>query len=405
MAFDLNQIRSEFPVLSRQVRGRPLVYLDNAASTLKPLAVIERMDRYYREETSNVHRGAHFLAEQGTMAYEDARTVIAQFMNASSSAEVIFTRGTTESMNLVAHAWGEANLKAGDEIILSEMEHHSNIVPWQIVAKKKGAIIRVIPVDDRGELIFDAYLKLLNSKTKMVSITWCSNVLGTIVPVEKYVEAAHTQGALVTIDAAQAVSNLKTDVIKLGCDFLAFSGHKLFGPYGIGVLYGRRELLEAMSPYQGGGSMIANVSWEETTWAAVPHKFEAGTPSVADAIGLGAAVRYVNQVGLDAISRHEHELLEYATARLRAIPGLRLIGEAPNKCAILSFTMNGAHPSDIGSLVDQMGVAIRTGHHCCQPLMKRFGLPATARASFSMYNSRADVDALAESLVKAKEFF
>ncbi|MEK7356733.1 MAG: cysteine desulfurase, partial [Bdellovibrionota bacterium] len=293
----------------------------------------------------------------------------------------------------------------GDEIVLSEVEHHSNIVPWQIVAKKTGAVIKVIPVTDQGELDFDAYVTLVNRRTKMVSITWCSNVLGTIVPVEKFIEVAHANGALVTIDGAQGVSNQKTDVAAMKCDFFAFSSHKLFGPYGIGALYGRAELLEAMEPYQGGGSMISDVTWEKSTGAAVPHKFEAGTPSIADAIGLGTAIRYVRSLGLDQIQKHEHDLLTYATSKLEAIPGLNVYGKAKRKCAILSFTMEGAHASDIGSIVDQQGIAIRAGHHCCQPLMKRYGIPATARASFSIYNTRSEVDALVESLIKAKEFF
>ncbi|MES2965091.1 MAG: cysteine desulfurase [Bdellovibrionota bacterium] len=405
MAYDVERIRGDFPVLARTIRERPLVYLDNAASTLKPNAVIERMDRYYRFETSNVHRGAHYLAEQGTISYEAAREAVRDFVNAKNSNEIIFTRGTTESINLVAHAWGETNLKPGDEIVLSEVEHHSNIVPWQIVAKKTGAVIKVIPVLENGELDFDSYVKLVGPKTKMVSITWCSNVLGTVVPVEKFIDVAHANGALVTIDGAQGVSNLKTDLQAMKCDFFAFSSHKLFGPYGIGALFGRAELLEEMEPYQGGGSMIADVSWEKTTWAAVPHKFEAGTPSIADAIGLGTAIRYVQSLGLDEIHRHEQDLLTYATRKIESIPGVKIVGKAAQKCAILSFTMEGAHPSDIGSIIDQQGVAIRAGHHCCQPLMKRFGIPATARASFSIYNTRSEVDALVESLIKAKEFF
>lgn len=405
MAYDIERIRADFPVLARTVRERPLVYLDNGASTLKPSVVIERMDRYYRFETSNVHRGAHYLAEQGTISYEAAREAVRDFVGASSANEIVFTRGTTESINLVAHAWGETNLKAGDEIVLSEVEHHSNIVPWQIVAKKAGAVIKVIPVLDNGELDFDAYVKLVGPRTKMVSITWCSNVLGTIVPVEKFADVAHANGALITIDGAQGVSNLKTDVQKMKCDFFAFSSHKLFGPYGVGALFGRTELLEAMEPYQGGGSMISDVTWEKSTWAAVPHKFEAGTPSIADAIGLGTAIRYVQSIGLDEIQKHEQDLLKYATMKIEAVPGVKIYGRAAHKAAILSFTMEGAHASDIGSIVDQQGIAIRAGHHCCQPLMRRFGIAATARASFSIYNTRSEVDALVEALIKAKEFF
>jgi cysteine desulfurase / selenocysteine lyase len=403
--YDIDKIRNDFPILPMEVRGRKLVYLDNAASTLKPVQVIERMDRYYRSETSNVHRGAHYLSEQGTIAFEDARETVRRFIGAGDVNEIIFTRGTTESVNLVANGFGEVFFKEGDEIILSELEHHSNIVPWQMIAEKRGCKILVIPINDQGELIFEEYLKLLSPRTKMVSITWCSNTLGTIVPVEKYIEAAHAVGAKVTIDAAQIVSNRQVDVKKIDCDFLAFSGHKIFGPYGIGVLFGKMELLDAMNPYQGGGSMIAQVTWEKTTWAAVPHKFEAGTPDIAGAVGLAAALRYVMEIGLEPISAYEHGLLEYATSELRTVPGLRLYGEAVDKAAILSFTMEGAHPSDIGALIDQQGVAIRAGHHCCQPLMRRLGIPATARASFSIYNTRQEVEALKESLIKAKEFF
>jgi cysteine desulfurase/selenocysteine lyase len=404
--YNIEKIRSDFPQLGRKVRGRNLVYLDNAASSLKPVTVIERMNRYYREEASNVHRGAHYLSEQGTEAYESARETVRDFVGAEHASEIIFTRGTTESINLVAQAWGETFLKAGDEIILSELEHHSNIVPWQLIAKRKGCMIRVIPINDVGELDFEAYLKILSSKTKMVAITWCSNTLGTIVPVKRFIEAAHKVGAKITIDAAQAAAQFTMDARAIDCDFLAFSGHKVFGPYGIGVLYGKQELLEAMEPYQGGGSMISEVTWEKTTWAAVPHKFEAGTPAISGAIGLEAALTYLkNDVGIQAAAQHEHELLEYATKSLKQIAGLRVIGEAKEKAGILSFTIEGAHPSDIGALIDQQGVAIRAGHHCTQPLMKRLGIPATARASFSIYNTKAEVDILKESLIKAKELF
>ncbi len=402
---DVQKIRSDFPILSREVRGKPLVYLDNGASTLKPNVVIDRMSLYYRNESSNVHRGAHYLAEQGTIAFEAARETVRGFIGARLHEEIIFTRGTTDSVNLVAQAWGEQNLKSGDEIILSELEHHSNIVPWQMIAARKGAVIRVIPIDDRGDLDFDAFKKLLSPKTKMVSILATSNVLGTIVPVKKFIDAAHAQGSLVFIDAAQSVSNQVLDVQAWGCDFLAFSGHKIFGPYGIGVLYGKRGLLEKMEPYQGGGSMISEVTWEKTTWAAVPHKFEAGTPSIADAVGLGAALQYVSNFSFDAIKAHKKELLAYALRVLPEVPGLKIIGSPVEQTAIVSFTMEGAHPSDIGALLDQQGVAIRAGHHCCQPLMRRLGIPATARASFSIYNTLAEIDVLKNSLVKAKEFF
>lgn len=403
--FDLARIRSEFPTLRREVRGRPLIYLDNAASTLKPQPVIDRITRYYENEVSNVHRGAHFLAEQGTIAYEDARERVARYLNASTSSEIVFTRGTTESVNLVAQTYGRAHFAPGDEIVLSELEHHSNIVPWQMIAEEKGCRIRVIPVTDAGEIDFDAFTALLSSKTKMVAISWCSNTLGTITDVARFARAAHSVGAKIFVDAAQAVQHQKTDVQALDCDFLAFSGHKIYGPYGIGVLYGKAELLEAMPPYQGGGSMIAEVTFEKTTYARPPQRFEAGTPAISGAIGLGAAIEYVEALGLENIERHEQTLLASATERLMSIPGLRIIGQAPKKAAILSFVIDGIHPSDIGGLIDQDGVAIRAGHHCTQPLMRRLGVPATARASFSVYNSQQDVEALYRALVKAKEFF
>lgn len=405
MAFNAGQIRLDFPTLQREVRGRRLVYLDNAASTLKPRIVIDRMTRYYENEVSNVHRGAHYLAEQGTIAYEGAREKIASYLNASASAEIVFTRGTTESVNLVAQSYGRKFFRPGDEILLSELEHHSNIVPWQLIAEERGCRIRVIPVTDVGEIDYEAFTQLLSSKTKMVSISWCSNTLGTITDIKKFIVAAHAVGAKVMIDAAQAVQHIKTDVQDLDCDFLAFSGHKLYGPYGIGVLFAKAECLEAMPPYQGGGSMISEVTFEKSTWAAIPQKFEAGTPSISAAIGLGSAIDYVNSLGLENIEHHEQTLLHAATKALKSIPGLRIIGEAPQKAAIVSFVFDGIHPSDIGSLIDQDGVAIRTGHHCTQPLMRRYKIPATARASFSVYNSLEDVEALRSALVKAKEFF
>ncbi len=402
---DLQKIRADFPILSRSVRGKPLVYLDNGASTLKPNSVIDRIALYYRNESSNVHRGAHFLAEQGTIAFEAARETVRRFINAEHREEVIFTRGTTEAVNLVAQAWGDHYLKSGDEIILSELEHHSNIVPWQMIAERKGASIKVIPIDDNGDLDFSAFERLLCSRTKMVSITATSNVLGSVVPVKKFIDAAHAAGALIMIDAAQSVSNQKVDVQSWGCDFLAFSGHKIFGPYGIGALYGKLSILEQMPPYQGGGSMISEVTWEKTTWAAVPHKFEAGTPSIADAVGLDVALQYVESLGFDAIEAHKKEMLAHALRVLKDVPGLKVIGAPKVQTAIVSFTMDGAHPSDIGALIDQQGVAIRAGHHCCQPLMRRLGIPATARASFSIYNTFDEIDVLKNSLIKAKEFF
>jgi len=401
--FDINKVRADFPVIGRQVRSCQLVYLDSAASALKPRQVIDRLSRYYQSETANVHRAAHYLAEQGTIAYEDARAAVREFVNAEHSHEIVFTRGSTEAINLVAQSYGRKFFKPGDEILLSELEHHSNIVPWQLIAEEKGCTIKVIPITVGGELDFVRFTELLSSRTKMVAITSCSNVLGTIPDVEKFVEAAHRAGAKVLIDGAQGVAQMKTDVRKLGCDFLVFSGHKIFGPYGIGALYGKAELLEAMPPYQGGGSMISEVTWERSSWAAVPHKFEAGTPSIGDALGLAVALRYVANLGWDAIHKHEHELLDYARGELSAIPGLTFYGNARRRAAILSFNIEGAHASDLGALVDQQGVAIRAGHHCCQPLMRRLGVPATARASFSIYNNRQDVDALQAALLKAKE--
>ena len=403
--FDVAAIRADFPMLAREVRGKSLVYLDNGASTLKPQVVVDRISKYYLQETSNVHRGAHYLAEQGTIAFEQARETVRRFIGASTKDEVIFTRGTTESVNLVAQAWGEKNLRAGDEIVLSELEHHSNIVPWQIIAGRKGAVLKIIPIDSRGDLDFDAFTKLLSPKTKMVSITSTSNVLGSIVPVKKFIDATHAQGALIFIDAAQSVSNQVIDVMKWDCDFLAFSGHKIFGPYGIGILYGKMSLLDAMDPYQGGGSMISEVTWEKTTWAAVPHKFEAGTPSIADAVGLDVALQYVETLGFDAIKKHKSSLLAHALKILPDVPGLKIIGSPREQTAIVSFTMEGAHASDIGALIDQQGIAIRAGHHCCQPLMRTLGIPATARASFSIYNTLTEIDSLQASLIKAKEFF
>lgn len=412
-SYSVETVRADFPMLSSEVRGRKLVYLDNAASTLRPLAVIERVDQYYRNETSNVHRGAHFLSAQGTVAYEGARAIVASFVGACDPAEIVFTRGTTESVNLVATSYGHSHLRPGDEILLSELEHHSNIVPWQQVAARTGAVLKVMPMrkgrgpdDDRvGELNEEKWPELITTKTKIVAVTWCSNALGTIVPIEKIIEAAHAVGARVFIDAAQAVSHLAVDVQKLGCDFLAFSGHKLFAPYGIGVLYARAELLEAMAPYQTGGSMISEVTWEKTTWAAVPHKFEAGTPNISGAIGLGTAIHYFQSLGLDKTSAHENMLLTEATRLLSEIPGVNIIGQAEKKAAILSFSVEGAHASDIGALLDQQGIAIRAGHHCCQPLMRALGIAATARASFSFYNTLDEVHVLRDSVARAKEFF
>jgi cysteine desulfurase/selenocysteine lyase len=404
-SYPIEKIRADFPILKREIYGKPLIYLDNAASTLKPKQVIDRISTYYKMESSNVHRGAHYLSAQGTVAYEGARETIRRFIGAESASEVIFTRGTTESINLVAQTYGRRFLLPGDEIIISELEHHSNIVPWQMIAEERAAEIKVIPVSDSGELDFEAFQKLLSKKTKLVAIAWASNTLGTITDVKKFIAGAHDVGAKVLIDAAQAVSSLKTDVREMDCDFLAFSGHKIFGPYGIGVLYGKAELLDIMPPYQGGGSMIADVTFAKTTFASAPQKFEAGTPSIADAIALATALDYLSAIGLESVAAYEHELLQYATRELKDIPGLRIIGEALEKAAILSFVLDGIHPSDIGSLIDNEGVAVRTGHHCTQPLMRRYGIPATVRASFSIYNTLQEVDRLKETLIKAKGFF
>jgi cysteine desulfurase/selenocysteine lyase len=410
---NVSKIRDDFPILADKVNGRPLVYLDNAASTLKPRAVIDRLVQYYSHETANVHRGAHFLSSQGTRFYEDARQTVADFVGAQSASEVIFTRGTTESINLVASSFGSQVLRPGDEIILTELEHHSNIVPWQLAAERTGAVIKVVSVyidgPKAGELDFSHYQKLLSERTKIVSLTWCSNALGTIVPVEQYIEAAHRVGARVLIDAAQSIAHLATDVTKLDCDFLVFSGHKLYGPYGIGVLYAKSELLSGMPPYQGGGSMISEVQWSHSTWADSPHKFEAGTPNVPGALGLASAIRYLKGVGLGNARNHEAALLKLATELLNDVPGLTIHGprygqgSQHEKAAIVSFTMNGAHASDIGSVLDEQGIAIRAGHHCCQPLMRRLNVAATARASFSIYNTESDVRAFYAGVLKAKE--
>lgn len=402
---DVMKVRADFPILKRKVRESELVYLDSAASSLKPEAVIERMTTYYRNETSNVHRGAHFLAEQGTLAYEGARATVAKFVKAKSPSEIVFTRGTTEAINLVAQTYGRMTLKSGDEILLTELEHHSNIVPWQLIAQEKGAKIKVIPITDEGEIDFVAFEKLLSPKTKIVAMSWCSNVLGTVTPIRRFADAAHRVGAKLLVDAAQGIAQRPADVLAMDCDFLTFSGHKVFGPYGIGVLYAKAELLEAMPPYQGGGSMIAEVTFEKTTWAAVPHKFEAGTPEIPGAIGLAAALDYVGRLGFDAIAGHERDLVGYAMNELAQIDGLKIIGHPKDRAAIVSFNVDGVHASDLGTVLDQQGIAIRAGHHCCQPLMRRLGISATARASLSIYNTRAEIDALKKGLLKAKEIF
>ncbi|MFZ2490018.1 MAG: cysteine desulfurase [Thermoanaerobaculia bacterium] len=403
--FEVARIKADFPILATLVRGRPLVYLDNAATTQKPQSVIDRIVRYYREENSNVHRGVHHLSEVATASYEGGREVVQRFLNARDIKEIVFTRGTTEAINLVAKTWGKKNVAAGDEIIVSAIEHHSNLVPWQMLCAEKGATLRILPVNDEGDLLLDELGKMLNPKVKLVAVGHASNALGTINPVKRIAEMAHANGSVVLVDGAQGVPHMRVDVQDLGCDFYAFSGHKVYGPTGIGVLYGREALLDAMPPWQGGGDMILSVTYEKTTYNALPYKFEAGTPHMEGVIGLAAALEYVNAVGLDRIAAWEQDLLRYATGRLLEIEGLRIIGTAREKAAVISFVFEDVHPHDIGTILDQEGVAIRTGHHCAQPLMMRFKVPATARASFGIYNTREDADALVAGLHKVIEVF
>jgi cysteine desulfurase/selenocysteine lyase len=403
--FDVAAVRADFPILRREVRGRPLVYLDNAATTQKPQCVIDAIAAFYTGINANVHRGVHELSELATEAYEAAREKVRGYFNAASPAEVIFTRNATESINLVAQAFGRSRVSAGDEVVISAMEHHSNIVPWQMLCAATGARLRVVPMDDRGELIFEAYEALIGPQTKLVAITHMSNALGTVNPAAEIVRVAHGHGVPVLLDGSQAAYHMPVDVTALGCDFYVATGHKLYGPTGIGVLYGRAALLEAMPPFMGGGDMIASVTFEKSTWNALPYKFEAGTPNIAGAIGLGAALDYITGVGLEAAAGHEQELLAYGTAALMSVPGLRLIGTAPNKASILSFVLDGIHPHDIGTIVDRRGVAIRTGHHCAQPVMERLGVAATARASLAMYNTREDIDALVLALEDVRKVF
>ena len=403
--FDVEKIRAEFPVLKQKVHGKPLVYLDSAATAQKPVAVIEAIRKFYEVDCANIHRGVHELSQRSTAAYEQTRAKAKQFLNARSKTELIFVRGTTEGINLVAQTWGRKCVKAGDEIIVSAMEHHSNIVPWQMLCEEKGAALRVIPMNDRGELIIEEYAKLLSPRTRMVAVSHVSNALGTINPVAEIVAMAHKAGALALIDGAQAAPHMKVDVQALDADFYAFSGHKVFGPTGIGMLYGKAKLLNAMPPYQGGGDMIRTVTFEKTTYNDLPYKFEAGTPDISGGIGLGAALEYVNRIGLDKIAAYEHELLLYGTQALSQIAGLRMIGTAREKAAVLSFVMEGVHPHDIGTVLDRMGIAVRTGHHCAQPVMDRFGIPATTRASLAFYNTTTELDALAAGLRKVKEMF
>jgi len=404
-AFDATEVRADFPALAQTVHGRPLAYLDNAATTQKPRHVIEAVTRYYERDNANVHRGVHLLSERATSAYEQARDKVRQFINAAESREIVFVRGATEGVNLVAQTWGRTNLRPGDEVLVTTMEHHSNIVPWQMVSEATGAALRVIPMDDRGELLMDEYGRLLNERTRLVSVVHVSNALGTVNPVKEIVSLAHERGVPVLLDGAQAVSHLKVDVRDLGCDFYVLSGHKMFAPTGIGALYGRASLLDEMPPYQGGGDMIRSVSFEGTTYNDLPHKFEAGTPNIGGAVGLGAAIDYLAGLGLAGAAAHEHAVLAYATERLSAIPGLRIVGTARQKVGVLSFVVDGVHPHDIGTVLDAEGVAIRAGHHCCQPLMQRLGLEATARASLAFYNTRDDIDALAAALARVREVF
>lgn len=404
-AFDVDAVRRDFPILSREVHGRPLVFLDSAASAQKPRQVLDAERHIYEHEYANVHRGIHYLSQVCTERMEAAREKVRDYVNAASAKEIVFTRNATESINLVAASWGRTFLKEGDEVVISEMEHHSNIIPWQFLRDEKGIVLRIAPVSDEGEFLLDAFAALLNERTKLVAITHMSNVLGTIVPVRNIVRMAHDAGAKVLLDGAQAVTHIPVDVRDLDCDFYVFSGHKLYGPSGIGVLYGKEALLDAMPPYMGGGEMIRSVTFEKAVWADLPYKFEAGTPAIAQAVGLGAAIDYVTGLGLDAIGAHEADLLTYANQRLSSIDGLSLVGTAAGKASVVSFTMDCAHPHDVGTLVDRTGIAIRVGHHCAQPLMDRLGLAATARASFALYNTRTEVDRLTEALEGVREFF
>ena len=403
--FDVARIREDFPILKQTVNGRPLVYLDNAATSQKPQAVIDALVNYYSAENSNVHRGVHTLSQRATDAYEGAREKARQFINAEHDKEVIFVRGTTEGINLVAQTYGRANVGPGDEIIITAMEHHSNIVPWQILCEEKGARLRVIPINDDGELLLDEYEKLLSPRTKLVAVVHQSNALGTINPVEQIVELAHRQGTPVLLDGAQAVAHVPIDVQRVGCDFYVFSGHKLYGPTGVGVLYGRAELLDAMPPYQGGGEMIRSVTFEKTLYNVIPNKFEAGTQNIAGSIGLGAAIDYVSGLGMDNIAAYENQLLSYGAGRLAEIEPVRLIGTARHKGSILSFVMENAHPHDVGTILDAEGIAVRTGHHCAQPLMDRYGVPATVRASLSFYNTKEEIDTLVKGIDRVIEVF
>jgi cysteine desulfurase/selenocysteine lyase len=403
--YDVVSIRNDFPILGKQIHGKPLVYLDNAASSQHPVQVINAVKDLYESGYSNIHRGVHQLSQDATKAYENARATVRGFIQADCVHEIVYTRGTTESINLVAQSFARPRLQKGDEILITHMEHHSNIVPWQIVCEQTGAVLKVVPITDKGELEMDRFAEMLSDRTKLVSVVHVSNALGTVNPVKEIIDQAHAKGVPVLIDGAQAVPHIPIDVQALDCDFYAFSGHKIYGSTGIGVLYGKEKLLSEMPPYQGGGDMILSVSFEGTTYNTLPYKFEAGTPNIAGAIGLGAAIEYVQKIGLGAIAAHEHGLLEYATSKLKQIDGLKIIGEADQKAGVLSFVLDAVHPHDIGTMLDAEGVAVRTGHHCAQPVMERFGVPATARASFAMYNTFQEVDVLAEAIHKAIGMF
>jgi len=404
-ALDVERLREDFPILSERVRGKPLVYLDNAATSQKPRPVIEAVTRFYSSENANIHRGVHFLSERATLAYDAVRERVARFLNASSAREIVFTRGTTEAINLVAQSWGRSALRAGDEILITGMEHHSNIVPWQLLAAATGAIVRAVPITDAGELDLEAFDRLLTERTKLLAVVHLSNALGTINPVRAMIARARERGVVTLVDGAQSAPHLPVDVQAIGCDFFAFSGHKVFGPTGVGVLYGRAALLERMPPWQGGGDMIETVTLERSTWAAPPARFEAGTPMIAEVIGLGAALEYVESVGRTALGTWEEELLTYATERVSELAGVRIIGTAREKASVLSFVVEGVHPHDVGAVLDDEGIAIRAGHHCAQPVMQRFGIPATVRASFAFYNTREEIDALVRGLRRVRTLF
>jgi cysteine desulfurase / selenocysteine lyase len=404
-SFDVERVRRDFPILQRKIRGRDLVYLDNAATSQKPKAVIDAVTRYYECDNANIHRGVHYLAEQATAEFESARKAVQSFLNARHGEEIVFVRGATEAINLVAQTYGRAHVSAGDEVVITALEHHSNIVPWQILCEEKGAHLRVVPINDDGELILEEFDRLLGPRTKIVAVSHISNALGTVIPIAKITQMAHARNIPVLVDGAQAVPRLSVDLQKLDCDFYAFSGHKTYGPTGIGVLYGKSKLLNAMPPYQGGGDMISSVTFEKTTYNKIPHKFEAGTPDMSGAVGLNAALEYLNRLGIDNVAAHESDLLAYATDAISTIPGIRVVGTAKEKAGVLSFVMDGIHPHDIGTILDQEGIAIRTGHHCAQPVMERFGIDATARASFGVYNTKREIDTLLSGIEKVKEVF